>query len=179
MDEHHAMTITPSMEKFIASWGEMAGKWSINRTVAEVHALFFLSKDPLNAEDIARGLSFSRSNVSASLRELEALGLIRPIHIRGERKQYFEAKKDPWQAFRVILDDHKRRVIDPTVAVFRMCLEEQTQTAPEDPHATERMRDTVEFFDAVDYLYTELRRLPNGPIRDPSEMVAKIGKVIG
>lgn len=173
------MTITPSVEKFIAGWGEMACKWSVNRTVAEVHALFYLCADPLSAEDVSSALSVSRSNVSASLRELEGLGLIRPIHIRGERKQYFEAKKDPWEAFRVILDDHKRRVIDPTVAMFRTCLEEQTQTAPGDSYTTERMRDTVEFFDAVDCLYAELRRLPNSSIQDPFELVARIGKVIG
>ena len=172
------MTLTPSMEKFISSWGEMASKWSVNRTVAEVHALFFLSSDPLNAEEIARALSISRSNVSGSLRELESRGIISPVHIRGDRKQYYEATKDPLEVFRVIIEDHKRRVIDPNVAVFRMCLEEQKASAPDDSHTIERMRDTVSFFDAMDSLYIQLRSLPNGPIQNLFEAVAKIGEAI-
>jgi len=172
------MTITPSVEKFIAGWGEMACKWSVNRTVAEVHALFYLCADPLSAEDVSSALSVSRSNVSASLRELEGLGLIRPIHIRGERKQYFEAKKDPWEAFRVILDDHKRRVIDPAIDMFRKCLEEQTSTAPEDPYVADRMREVVEFFGVMIPLYEELRRLPGGPIQNLFKVTATIREIL-
>ena len=85
MVEQFVMILTPSMEKFIAGWAEMASKWCVNRTVAEVHALFYLSPEPLSAEDVSRTLSVSRSNVSASLRELEARELIRPVHIRGDK----------------------------------------------------------------------------------------------
>lgn len=173
------MTLTTTVEKFIASWGEMASKWCVNRTVAEVHAFFFLSEQPLNAEDVASALSFSRSNVSASLRELEARGLIRPVHVRGDRKQYFEAAKDPWEAFRKIIDEQKRRVIDPTVAEFRTCLEEQTRTAPDDSYTANRMRDVISFFDAINPLYSELRRLPNGPIQNLFKVAAKIREVLG
>lgn len=173
------MTLTPSIEKFITTWGEMASKWCVNRTVAEVHAFFYLSADPLNAEDVASALSFSRSNVSASMRELESRGLITPIHVRGDRKQYYETTKDPWEAFRVILDDHKRRVIDPAIATFRACLEAQTLTAPEDSYTLERMRGVVSFFDAINPLYDELRRLPNGPIQNLFKVTAKIREVVG
>lgn len=172
------MTLTPSTEKFIATWGEMASKWCVNRTVAEVHAFFYLSAEPLNAEDVASTLSFSRSNVSASIRELEGRGLITAVHVRGDRKQYYEATKDPWEAFRVILDDHKRRVIDPTVAVFRTCLEEHSRTAPEDSYTVERMRDVVSLFDAISPLYNELRRLPNGRIQNFFEVAAKIREML-
>ena len=168
------MTLTPSVEKFISVWGEMACKWSVNRTVAEVHALFYLSSEPLSAEDVASALSVSRSNVSASLRELEGLGLIRPIHIRGERRQYFEAKKDPWEAFRVIIDDHKRRVIDPAISTFHSCLEEQERNAQEDSYTLERMREVVFLFDAMIPLYDQLRRLPNGPIENLFKVTATV-----
>jgi DNA-binding transcriptional regulator GbsR (MarR family) len=107
------MDLTPATEKFVAWWGEMGCKWGVNRTVAEIHALFYLSRAPLNAEDIAAALSFSRSNVSASLRELENWGLISPVHFRGDRKQYYEAIKDPWEMFRVILDERTRRHVHP------------------------------------------------------------------
>jgi DNA-binding transcriptional regulator GbsR (MarR family) len=159
------MTITPSVEKFISGWSEMACKWSVNRTVAQVHALLYLSADPLSAEDISSALSVSRSNVSTGLRELEGLGLIRPVHFRGERKQYYETRMNPWEAFRVILDDHKRRVIDPAVEMFHTCLEEQEREAPEDAYTLERMREVVSFFDATLPLYEQLRHLPDAPIQ--------------
>lgn len=173
------MTLTPTNERFIASWAEMAGKWCFNRTVAEVHALFFLSANPLSAEDVAGTLAFSRSNVSASLRELERRELIKPVHFRGDRKQYYEAIKDPWGVFRTIVDDQRRRVIDPTVGVFRDCLDDQTRRTPEDSYAAERMRDVVSFFDAIDLLYKELQRLPPGSIQNLSDVAAKIRDVSG
>jgi DNA-binding transcriptional regulator GbsR (MarR family) len=173
------MTLTPSTEKFIASWGEMASKWCVNRTVAEVHALFYLSAEPLNADDVAGALSFSRSNVSAGMRELENKGLITPVHVRGDRKQYYESTKDPWEAFRLILDDHKRRVIDPAVGMFRTCVEEQARTAPEDPYTLERMRGVISFFDAINPLYNEIRRLPGSPIQNLFMVAAKIREFTG
>lgn len=173
------MTITPSIEKFITSWAEMACKWSVNRTVAEVHALFFLSAEPLSAEDVSHALSVSRSNVSASLRELEGLGLIRPVHFHGDRKLHYETIKNPWEAFRIILDDHKRRVIDPALATFQACLEEQMRIAPEDTYTAERMRDVVSFFSAIIPLYQELRRLPNGSIQKLFKVTATIRELLG
>ena len=172
------MTITPSVEKFIGGWAEMACKWSVNRTVAQVHALFYLSAHPLSAEDVSSALSVSRSNVSASLRELEGLGLIRPVHVRGDRKQYYETKDNPWEAFRIILDDHKRRVIDPAVDLFHSCLAEQEYSAPEDTYTLDRMRNVVSFFDATMPLYEQLRRLPNGSIQSLLKVTATIKDVL-
>lgn len=168
------MELTPSMEKFISGWGEMASKWSINRTVAEVHALFFLAKDPLSADEVVHVLSLSRSNVSAALRELESRRLVSPVHFRGERKQFYEAIKDPLEVFRVILDDHKRRVIDPSVDVFRACLEDQKLNNPEDLHTAERMREVVEMFNAAIPLYEELRFLSKGPVHNLFKITARI-----
>ena len=157
----------------------MGGKWGVNRTVAEVHALFYLSHDPLNAEDIAATLSSSRSNVSASLRELENWGLISPVHFRGDRKQYYEAIKDPWEMFRVILDERRRREINPTVATLRACLEELTESTQGDLYIQERLQSMLEFFEVMIPLYDELRRLPRGPVQNLARLTAKIREVIG
>jgi DNA-binding transcriptional regulator GbsR (MarR family) len=173
------MELTKATEKFVALWGEMGTKWGVNRTVAEIHALFYLSRAPLNAEDIAAALSFSRSNVSASLRELENWGLISPVHFRGDRKQYYEAIKDPWEMFRVILDERKRREIDPTVITLRSCLEELSASAPADTYTQERLRAVLEFFEVMIPLYDELRRLPRGPIQNLAKLTAKIREIIG
>lgn len=172
------MPLTAATEKFVSSWGEMGAKWGVNRTVAEVHAIFYLSPEPLNAEDIAATLSFSRSNVSTSLRELESWGLIRPLHLRGDRKQYYEAVKDPWEMFRIILDERKHREIDPTVAVLRSCLEEVTRTSPEDSYTRERLQAALDFFQVLLPLYDDLRLLPKGPVKNLLKLKTKLKGLI-
>jgi DNA-binding transcriptional regulator GbsR (MarR family) len=179
MTEQQTKALTPNMEKFVTSWGAIASKCSVNRTVAEVHAFFFLTAEPLNADEIVRALAFSRSNVSASLRELESRGLISSVHVHGDRKQYYAATKDLWEAFRVIVDDHKRRVFDPNVAVLRACLEEQTRTTPEDSYTLGRMRETVSFFDAINSLLNELLRLPKSPSQNLFSVTAKAREGLG
>ncbi len=173
------MKLNPAAERFVAWWGEMGSKWGVNRTVAEIHALFYLSCDPLHAEEIAATLSFSRSNVSASLHELLNWGLISPVHHRGDRKQYYEAITDPWKMFRVILDERKRREINPTVATLRACLDEMEGSSPKgDPCTRERLRTMLEFFELMIPLYDELRRLPGGPIRNLARLKARIREAL-
>ncbi len=157
------MEISPVAEKFISLWGEMGSHWGVNRSVAQMHALFYLSPGPLNAEEIAASLGVARSNVSASLRELEGWGLIRPIHVRGDRRQHYEAIQDVWEMFRVILEERKRREINPSVAVLRECLAEAQNANPPDRHTAARMKHALEFFEVILPLYDELRYLPGGP----------------
>ncbi len=159
------MEISPVTERFISCWGEMGARWGVNRSVAQMHALFYLSRGPLNAEEIAATLGVARSNVSACLRELEGWGLIRPIHVRGDRRQHYEAVQDVWEMFRIILEERKRREIDPTVAALRECLVEAETGNPPDLYTAARMKDALEFFDVILPLYDEMRRLPGGPIR--------------
>src|SRR3954449_7539142 len=113
------MELTPIMQKFVLHWGEMGTRWGINRTVAQVHALLFLSPKPLHAEDIANTLAVARSNVSNSLRELQGWGVVRVAHVMGDRRDHFETLADGWEMFRLILDERKKREIDPTTAVLR------------------------------------------------------------
>ncbi len=173
------MTLSPVMEKFVDCWGEMGSKWGVNRTVAQAHAIFYLSPDPLNADDIAATLSFSKSNVSTCLRELEGWGLVRPVHLRGDRRQYFEAIKDPWEMFRLILDERKRREIDPTVAVLRDCLNESNQGTPADRYTNERLHAALQFFEVMIPLYDELRRLPKGSIPHLVKLRAQLRNLAG
>src|SRR5438876_11544634 len=97
------MKLTPLTEKFILHWGEMGTRWGINRTVAQVHALLYVSPRPLNAEEIAGTLSVARSNVSTSLKELQNWGLARVVHVLGDRRDHFETYKDVWQTFQIVM----------------------------------------------------------------------------
>src|SRR6476660_8537022 len=107
--------LSPVQEKFVLHWGEMGTRWGINRTVAQIHALLYLSAEPLHAEEIARLLSVARSNVSSSLRELQGWGIVRIAHVLGDRRDHFESMKDVWEMFRTILDERKKRETDPTL----------------------------------------------------------------
>ena len=120
--------LTPVQEKFVLHWGEMGARWGINRTVAQVHALLFISPKPLHAEDIAQTLSVARSNVSTSLRELQNWGIVKVVHVMGDRRDHFESMKDVWEMFRQVLDQRKKREIDPTVALLRECVNESEKS---------------------------------------------------
>src|SRR6266508_1224603 len=104
MTETTKTKLTPVQQRFILHWGEMGTRWGINRTVAQIHALLFLSPSPLHAEKITATLGVARSNVSTSLRELQGWGIVRVTHILGDRRDHFESMKDVWEMFRVIAE---------------------------------------------------------------------------
>src|ERR671923_1051045 len=134
------MKLTPVRQKFILHWGEMGARWGINRTVAQIHALLFLSPKPLNAEEIVDALAVARSNVSTSLKELQGWGIVKLVHVLGDKRDHFESMKDVWEMFRVVLDERKRREIDPTLSVLRECIAE-AQTQKTDEYTEHRLRD--------------------------------------
>lgn len=81
--------MTPLILTFVSHFGEMGSRWGFNRTVGQVYALLFVAEHPLHADEIAEHLSFSRSNVSIGLKELQGWGLIRQSRIPGDRREYF------------------------------------------------------------------------------------------
>ena len=152
--------------QFVLHWGEMGARWGVNRTVAQVHALLHVSAEPLTAEEIATTLSVARSNVSTSIRELQAWGLVRPAHVLGDRRQHFAAIKDVWEMFRIIVDERKKREIDPTMDLLRQCIAELDKgSSTENAHTRERLRELYEFFSAIDAIYSDVRKLPVGALR--------------
>jgi len=169
--------LDPITEKFVLHWGEMGTRWGVNRTVAQIHALLYLSPQPLNAEDIAKTLSIARSNVSTSLRELESWGIVKAVHLLGDRREHYQAMKDVWEMARVILDERKRREIDPTVAVLRECLKEAT--GKDTAEMRERIAAMLEFVEMVTSLYTQASRLPAGALRGLLSAQGKLRKVLG
>src|SRR5712692_10282374 len=133
--------LSPVAQKFILHWGEMGARWGVNRTVAQVHALLYLSPRPLTAEEIAAALSVARSNVSTSLRELQSWGVVKIVHVLGDRRDYFESMKDVWEMARIVLDGRKQREIDPTLAALRECVVEAQKGDPADPYSKKRLQE--------------------------------------
>ena len=152
-------------KQFVLHWGEMGARWGINRTVAQVHALLHVSAEPLTAEEIATTLSVARSNVSTSIRELQAWGLVRPVHVLGDRRQHVTSIKDVWEMFRIIVDERKKREIDPTMDLLRQCISELDKNSVADTHTRERLQDLYHFFAAIDAIYTDVRKLPVSTLR--------------
>lgn len=173
------MELTPSMERFILHWGEMGQRWGVNRSVAQVHALLYLADGPLTAEDIAETLSMARSNVSTSIRELLGWGIIRRVPVMGDRRDHYESLHDVWEMFQIVLDERKKREIDPTMEVLRECLEQAKgeQRAPK--HIEARLKDMLEFFETMNGWYSQVRRLPRGAMLKFVRMGKKIRGVVG
>ena len=160
MSETTKSLLSPAAQKFILHWGEMGTRWGVNRTVAQIHALLFLSPKPLEAEEIARTLSVARSNVSTSLRELQGWRIVRSVSVLGDRRQHFESLKDVWEMFHIIVEERKRREFDPTIAVVRECLAEAGKTEGTDEiYARERMAEMLEFVSTMSGLFEEFREL--------------------
>ena len=154
------MKLSPIMQKYILHWGEMGTRWGVNRTVAQIHALLYLSTEPLHAEEIADTLSVARSNVSTSLKELQGWGLVHVVHVMGDRRDHFESLKDPWEMFTLIMEERKRREIDPTLTMLRACELEgaSDKTTPDD--VKQRIRDVLEFMETISTWYEQMRHVP-------------------
>ena len=173
------LPLSPVATKFILHWGEMGTRWGINRTVAQIHALLFLSQKPLNAEEIADALTVARSNVSTSLRELQGWGIIRVVHVMGDRRDHFESLRDVWELFRLVLDERKRREIDPTLAILRDCVIEAEKAGASEKYARERLGDLLGFFETTTAWYEQIRRMPTGAVIKFVKLGDKLRKLVG
>jgi DNA-binding transcriptional regulator GbsR (MarR family) len=153
------VTLTPAAQKFVLHWGEMGQAWGINRTMAQVHALLFVAPTPLDAEEISTLLDVSRSNVSTSLRELITWGVVRRVHIIGDRRDRFEALKDVMETFRVIMAERKRREMDPTIALLEHCVHEAKLGDPAEQYTREQLEKMLEFTRMVTNWYSHIDNL--------------------
>jgi DNA-binding transcriptional regulator GbsR (MarR family) len=110
-----------AQDLFIRRWGEMGQTWGINRTMAEIHAFLYITGQPQCTDDVMERLNISRGNVSMSLRALCDWGIIRRMHKRGERREYFESLGDVWEMFSIIAAERKRREMDPVLETIKQC----------------------------------------------------------
>jgi DNA-binding transcriptional regulator GbsR (MarR family) len=173
------MKLTSVMQRYIVHWGEMGSRWGVNRSVAQIHALLYLSPQPVHADEIAETLGIARSNVSMGLKELLAWDLIQVTHTLGDRRDFFTAPHDPWEVVQIVVEGRKRREIDPTVALLRECavaLQKDTETPPE---VRDRIVAQMEFFETLTDWYDSIKSLPRKTLLKMMRLGQKIAKVIG
>lgn len=172
------MKLTPTIEKYILHWGEMGSRWGVNRTIAQIHALLYLSPKALPADEITELLSVARSNVSTGLKELQTYGLIKVSHVLGDRRDHFEALTDPWDLFMVILDQRKQREVDPTLALLRQCVEDAKNDHETDQSTKQRINDMLTMMEETSGWYHQLRTIPKEKLRKLMKLGAKVVKFV-
>ncbi len=171
--------LSPIEQRFVLHWGEMGTKWGINRTVAQIHALLYISPKPLNAEEISETLGVARSNVSNSLKELQSWRIIKLVHVMGDKRDHFEALADVWETFRIVLDERKKREIDPTLAVLRECIDKAEKDSETGKYTERRLRDLAGFFEVTTGWYAQICHWPASAFMKFAKFGGRIQKLLG
>ena len=170
--------LSPVQQKFVLHWGEMGTRWGINRTVAQIHALLFISKTPLNADDLVETLTVARSNVSNSLKELQGWGIVRRVHVMGDKRDHYESMKDVWEMFRVVLDERTKREIDPTMRMWHECIVEAEKDKETDEYTEQKLRDLHNFFETTTAWYMQVRQWPTAAVAKFVKLGDKVLKLL-
>lgn len=164
------MKPTSYQQAFVLHFGEMGSRWGINRTVGQIYALLYVNEKPLNADDICEALCMSRSNVSMGLKELQSMRLVRLQHFPGDRREYFTAPDDIWTILQTLVEERRKREIDPTMSMLRGALME-SPAKREDAYAERRMQEMLDLMELITGWLEELAALD----RPTVEKLMKLG----
>ena len=167
-----------AVQRFVLQWGDLGGQWGVNRSVAQIHALLYLSERPLTAEEIADTLRMARSNVSNSIKELLGWKLIRRVPVMGDRRDHFEAETDIWEMVTRIAEGRKEREIDPAAAALRACLEEAKADPRISPVAMKRLAGMLEFVETINRWYEQMLRVPKAKLAALIRMGSKVVNIL-
>ena len=171
------MNLSPLAQDFVLHFGEMGSRWGINRTVGQIYALLFVSQRPLNADEIAEALAFSRSNVSMGLKELESWRLTKLQHLPNDRREYFSAPDDVWAIFRTLAEERRKREIDPTLSMLRGALL-VTPATEDDRHAQARMKQMHDLIEMATLWFNDIQRLEPDTLKQLMGMGATVTKLL-
>jgi len=162
-----------SVQAFILHFGEMGSHWGINRTVGQIYALLYVSADPLNAEQITEKLGLSRSNVSMGLKELQSWRLVRSQHLPGDRKDYFSTPEDILEIALTLLEERRKRELDPTLTLLRQTLMDEPKT-DEQQHVHKRLQEMCDLMEQVSDWSDDLLKLS----RSDLELLLRFGNKV-
>jgi len=170
--------LSDTEQKYVLHWGEMGTRWGVNRTVAQTHALLFLSNHPLHAEEISEILSVARSNVSTSLKELLSWKLVKRVHVMGDRRDHYQALQDVHETFRVIMEERFRREISPTLTVLRECSLDSERDEKLDAHAQQKIDEVLAFVETLTLWYDEMKKIDPDTMMKILKAGAKVRNVL-
>jgi DNA-binding transcriptional regulator GbsR (MarR family) len=173
-----ALPLTPQTERFVLHFGEMGSRWGVNRTVGQIYALLFISERALNADEISEMLGFSRSNVSMGLKELQSWRLVKMTHLAGDRREYFGTPSDVWEIFRTLVEEKRKREIDPTLSMLRDALLEQPNDQQE-RFAQQRMSAMLELIELSTTWFDEVQRMSPETLESLMRLGSRVQKVLG
>lgn len=173
-----AMKLDPVKQDFVLHFGEMGSRWGINRTVGQIYALLFLSEAPLNADQICDELGFSRSNVSMGLKELQAWNLVRLQHQVGDRRDYFTTPEDLWEIVRTLIDERKKREIDPTLSKLRSLLLAAEESSVENDPSLKRVQELKDLFELLTGWYEDINQIPTDRLVPLLRLGAAVQRVL-
>lgn len=165
-------------QAFILHWGEMGTNWGVNRSVAQIHALLYLSDRPRNAEEISGTLKLARSNVSTALKELQSYGIVRRQHVAGDRRDHFVAETDLWEMLMRISAERKRREIDPTIELLAQLKDRISDRSDVPQHVRERISRMHEFISTLTNWYDQVRRLPKPTLITLMKLGSRVAQFI-
>lgn len=170
------MNLTPIQQTFVLHFGEMGSRWGINRTVGQIYALLYISQRPLNADDMCEALGFSRSNVSMGLKELDSWQLIRLKHLPDDRRDHFTVPEDIWEIVRTLVEQRRKREIEPTLTMLRDVLLEKAAT-PEDKFAQGKLREMHDLIDMLTNWYADMQKMETERLVNLLKLGAKVYKL--
>ncbi len=168
----------PEAMEFILHWGEMGTHWGANRSVAQIHALLYLSDAPLDAEAICEALGLARSNVSTALKELQGYGIVRRTHVPNDRRDHFTAETDLWTLFMAITAERKRREIDPTIAKLADLQARMEGNAALPAHVRERIGAMHQFIATLTDWYAQVRGLKKSTLVSLMKLGARVARFV-
>lgn len=171
------MNLPPLCEAFVLHFGEMGSRWGINRTVGQIYAVLFIAERPLCADDIVERLTISRSNVSMGLKELQSWNLLRQRSIQGDRREFFGTPDDIYAIVRTLVDERKKREIDPTLSMLRELLMRPPGT-PEEQIAQARLKEMHELIELLTNWYADVQKLETDRLIQLLSLGSKVVKVL-
>ncbi len=181
----HTRPLDDAKGTLIRCWGEMAPYWGVSRTMAEVHVLLFICARPLCTDEIMAELSISRGNASMTLRSLLDWGLVRRVHHKGDRKDYYTCDASVWTIFENIARQRKRREVEPIVDTLAKCrdLAGQAESSLADPQARQearqyhaRLGELVDFLQVLNRLFESFLQAGPAALRDLAAVLAPEGR---
>lgn len=169
--------MTPNIETFVYHFGEMGSRWGFNRTVGQMYALLVVSEEPLNAQQLSDELGISRGNVSMGIKELHSWRLLKESRIQGDRKEYFTAAGTIWDMALRVMEERRRREVDPTLSLLRDTLLAKPSNE-QDVYAQGKMREIHDLLENVNGWADDILSLKPEKLQTLLKLGSGVGKVL-